>query len=236
MKNTSAVVMAFVFALSVAGCQGGEKGPAGGDSTASAPGSDSTHAPAVRVLPRAVEQAEVEAEDIQADIDQGAWPAAEVRFDALRSLGDSLHAQGVEASKRSAYGSALDTLHAVVLARSKSFALSAANRVSRIVASMMADYPTKVPVSVTYMDVAGRDVLYAAQQGWWSDASNAALEMERNYAAVQTQLEARDSVLERRVTSEIKQLQDAVGSRSRGGAARLAQALLDDVDLIEQTF
>ena len=96
MKNTSAVVTAFAFAVFVAGCKGSEKGPAAGDSTGGKP------ATAVRVLPRAVEQAETEAEDIQTDIDQGAWPAAEVRLEALRSLGDSLRAQGVPESQRSA--------------------------------------------------------------------------------------------------------------------------------------
>jgi hypothetical protein len=235
MTNRGRVVTAFVLALGLAGCKGKEQRQAAEDSTAAR--SDSNGAPSAPIaLPHAVETAEAEAEDIQADIDQGAWPAAEAKLAVLRSLADSLAAQGVPGPRRAAFGSALDTLSAVIVARSKAYALAAANRVSRIVTGMMAEYPTKVPSAVTYMDVAGRDALYDVQQSLWSEAAAAALELGRNYAAVEAHVQARDSTLDRRVTSEIQQLQDAVGARSRGGAAKLAQALLDDVDLIEQTY
>jgi hypothetical protein len=101
---------------------------------------------------------------------------------------------------------------------------------------MMADYPTKVPVEVAYMDVAGRDVLYAAQQGRWGDAADPVGEVGRRYAAVRAEVRARDPSLDRRVTSEIAQLQRAVVSRARDRATSLAEALLEDVDRIEQTF
>jgi hypothetical protein len=100
----------------------------------------------------------------------------------------------------------------------------------------MADFPTKVPVDVTLMDVAGRDALYAAQQGHWGDAAKATAELGRSYTAVQVHVRARDPVLDRRVTAGIAHLQRAVASRGRDQATRLSQALLEDVDSIEQTF
>ena len=100
--------------------------------------------------------------------------------------------------------------------RSRADVLTAGNRVSRVVTAIMTDYPTKVPVGVTLMDVAGRDALYASQQGRWADAAKARAELGRNYAAVQVHVRARDPALDR--------------------ATSLAQALLDDVDRIEQTF
>jgi hypothetical protein len=112
----------------------------------------------------------------------------------------------------------------------------AANQVSRIVTGIMADYPMKVPVEVAYMDVAGRDVLYAAQQGRWSSAADPVAEVGRNYAAVQAEVRARNPALDQLVTSEIAHLQVAVASRARDRATSLAQALLEDVDHIEQTF
>jgi len=232
MKNPGRLAAAMVCVLIAAGCKGKERGHAAEDSTASS--SDSAPAPAA--LPHPVEQAEALAEDIQADIDQGAWPAATSKLDSLRTLADRLAAAGVSGTQRSAYGSALDTLNAVVVVKSKDYALVAANRVSRIVTTMMADYASRVPVAVAYMDVAGRDALYGARLDRWSDVSDAALEVGRNYASVEAHVQARDSVLGRRVASEIKQLQDAVSAKSKTGAAGSAEAILNDVDRIEQTY
>jgi hypothetical protein len=69
---------------------------------------------------------------------------------------------GVARTKRSSYGDALVSLDAAISRRSRADALTAGNRLSRVVTDIMADYPTKVPAEVVYMDVAGRDVLYAA--------------------------------------------------------------------------
>jgi hypothetical protein len=108
--------------------------------------------------------------------------------------------------------------------------------VSRVVTGIMAGYPTKVPAEVGLMDVAGRDALYAAQQGRWKDAANAAAELGRSYATVQARVRARDPALDRRVTEEIAQLQRAAAARARDRAASVAQTLLEDVDRIEVTF
>jgi hypothetical protein len=188
------------------------------------------------VLPSPVEQAEALAEDVQTYLDQNAWPAAEAKFRQLRAVGEKLASVGVAETKRSAYVNALDSLAAAIARRSRAGALTAGNRVSRVVAGIMADYPTKVPVDVTLMDVAGRDALYAAQQGRWSDAAKATAELGRSYTAVQVHVRGRDPALDRRVTGEIARLQRAVASRAPDRATSVAQALLEDVDRIEQTF
>jgi hypothetical protein len=183
-----------------------------------------------------VEEAEALAEDIQTYLEQSAWPAAETKLANLKGMGDKLTSAGVAQAKRSAYESSLDSLAAAITRRSRADALPAANRVSRVVARIMADYPTKVPVEVTWMDVAGRDALYAAAQGRWSDAANAVAEAARNYAVVQPHVRATDAALDRQVTTELAELQRADRSHAPARVARLAQALLENVDRIEQTF
>jgi hypothetical protein len=187
-------------------------------------------------LPAAVDQAEALAEDVQTDIAQLAWTAAEARTHELKSRGERLEAAGVPQPKRSAYRRAVDSLGAAITRRNRSDALTAGNHVSRIVTAIMADYPTKVPVQVVYMDVAGRDVLYAAAQGRWNRAAAPVAEVGASYAAVQAHVKARNPALDQQVSSEIGQLQRAVVARERDRATSLAQALLEDVDRIELTF
>jgi hypothetical protein len=232
----NAAVWAAVLAVAGAACKGNR-----GGQTATAPPSVATDSaaastPTPGMLPPPVEQAEALAEDVQTFLDQNAWPAAAAKLRELRVVGDNLASVGVVETKRSAYVNALDSLGAAIARRSRAGALTAGNRVSRIVAGIMADYPTKVPVDVTFMDVAGRDALYAAQQGRWGDAAKATAELGRSYTAVLAHVRARDPALDRRISAEIAQLQRAVASRVRHRATSLAQALLEDVDLIEQTF
>jgi hypothetical protein len=183
-----------------------------------------------------VEQAEALAEDVQTDLTQNAWPAAEAKLGELRSLEGKLDPAGVSPPKQSDYRRAVDSLGAAITRRSRPEALVAGNYVSRVITGIVADHPTKLPVEVVYMDVAGRDALYAAQQGRWTDASHAVQELARNYGVVRTHVGTRDAALDGRVTSEIAQLQRAVASRAGDRAAGLAQALLEEVDRIEQTF
>jgi hypothetical protein len=233
-SNPYATVWVVVVALTVAQCRSKGAIEALGSPVV---GTDSAAAPTpTSSAPPSVEQAEALAEDVQTDLAQNAWPAAEMKLGELRSLGEKLGLAGVPQPKQSAYGRAVDSLGAAITRRSQSEALAAGNYVSRIVSRIMADYPTKVPVAVVYMDVAGRDVLYAAQQRRWSDAAGAVAEVGKSYAAVQAHVRARDPALDQRVTSEIAQLQRAVVSRARDRATSLAQALLEDVDRIELTF
>lgn len=235
--NRYASVWAAVLTLIVGGC-GGKGETAGGEALASPPaGTGSATIPTPTAsTPPPVEQAEALAEDVQNDVAQDAWPAAETRLRELRSVEEKLPSVGVPQPKQFAYGRAVDSLAAAIARRSQSDALPAGNHVSRIVTSIMADYSTKVPVAVVYMDVAGRDVLYAAEQGHWRSASDPVVEVVRSYAAVRAEVRARDRALDRRVTSEIAQLQRAVAWQARTRATKLAQAILEDVDRIELTF
>jgi hypothetical protein len=183
-----------------------------------------------------VERAEGLAEDIQTDLAQSVWPEAEVKLRELRRLGEELDSAGVSKPQLSAYGRAVDSLGRVITRRSRSDALTAANHVSRIVSRIMADYPARIPVDVAYMDVAGRDLLYAAQQQRWRAAADAAAEVGRRYATVQAHVRAANPTLNQRVSSEIGKLRAAVGSRAQPRTSSLAQQLLEDVDHIEQTF
>jgi hypothetical protein len=232
----NAAVWATVLAVGGAGCKGNHGGQTAPASPSVATDSVVAATPTAGVLPPPVEQAEALAEDVQTYLEQNSWPAAEAKFRELRVVGENLASVGVAETKRSAYVNALDSLGAAISRRSQADALTAGNRVSRVVAGIMADYPTKVPVDVTLMDVAGRDALYAAQQGRWGDAAKATAELGRSYTAVQVHVRARDPALDRRVRAEITQLQGTVASRARNRAMSRAQALLEDVDRIEQTF
>jgi hypothetical protein len=201
-----AVVWVVGLAVGTAGCKANQgRQTAGGEALAPpsvSTGSTVASTPVASVLPPPVEQAEALAEDVQSDLDRNAWPAAEAKVRELRGAGQKLASVGVTQTKQSAYGNALDSLGAAISRRSRPEALMAGNRVSRVVTGIMADYPTKVPVDVAWMDVAGRDALYAAQQGRWGGTANAAAELGRSYAAVQDQVRAHDPALDRRVTSE----------------------------------
>ncbi|MEO6057454.1 MAG: PepSY domain-containing protein [Gemmatimonadales bacterium] len=198
---------------------------------AAKPAGSATAAP-----PPPVDRAEGLAEDVQSDVARGAWPAAEAKQRELRSLEAPLAAAGVSETARFEYGRALDALGTGIGGRKRVEALKAGNHVSRIVTGMMAGYHTKIPVEVAYMDVAGRDVLYAAQQGRWESAAESVGDLERRYASVQADVRARELPLDRRVTVEIGQLRSAVAARAGNRTTTLANRLLEDVDRIEGTF
>jgi hypothetical protein len=130
----------------------------------------------------------------------------------------------------------LDFLVVALAERSRPKALTAANRVSRVVTDIMAAYPTTVPIDVAYMDVGTRDVLYDTEQRHWSRAAVGAADLLGHYADVQSHVRARDPALDRRVASEIGQLRRAIDAREQAPAVTLAKALLDDVDRIEQSY
>jgi hypothetical protein len=215
---------AVTLVLAVAGCRSNGQTASGTAQTA------------IAIPPPPVEQAEALAEDVQTDIAQNGWPAAEARLRELRNLREELNGAGVPQPEQAAYETAVDSLEAAITRRNRSVALTAGNEVSRIIGGIMAGYRTKVPVDVTYMDVAGRDLLYAAQQERWSGAAGALAELGQRYAAVQAGVRAHDPALDHRVSSEIAQLHSAVAARARARTASLAQAVLENVDRIEQTF
>src|SRR6267378_889403 len=137
------IALALILAVGVAACKGNQGGQPSSTNRLTA-----ASTPTGSVLPSPVEQAEGLAEDVQNDLEQNAWPAAEAKLRELRGVGEKLRSVGVAQTKGTAYGQALDSLGAAITRRSRADALTAGNRVSRVVTGIMADYPTKVPVDV----------------------------------------------------------------------------------------
>jgi hypothetical protein len=187
-------------------------------------------------IPPALERAEALAEAIQDDIDQGAWATARAKEQELRRSSEELDATGVSPTRRSALANRLDFLVVALAERSRPKALTAANRVSRVITDIMAAYPTPVPIHVAYMDVGTRDVLYNTEQRHWRRAAVGATELIGLYADVQSHVRTRDPALDGRVVSEIDQLRRAIEAREQAPAATVAKALLDEVDRIEQSY
>jgi hypothetical protein len=149
MNQGASVFCATVVALTLVGCKSKGAAPSG-DTLALPPvraGSASATTPPAGA-PAPVEQAEGLAEDVQTDLTQNAWPAAEAKLRELRSLGGRLDSAGVSKPKQSAYRQAVDSLGVAITRRSQAGAPVAGNYVSRIVTGIVADHPTKVPVEV----------------------------------------------------------------------------------------
>ncbi len=235
-------------AAALAGCGGGGGSPgqgSGGNAQAGAATQD-TAAPAARQatpaatdsagVPAAMEQAEGLAEDAQDDIPAGRWSAAGSKVSQLQGLRSQLTSAGAATGDVDAFASAVDSLASAIGRRARFPALTAANRVSRLLNGMMASYPTKVPIAVAYMDVAGRDVLYHAQQGQWTAANDAVSEVRHNYTSVADHVKAADAQLDSTVIGELDRMQRAIASKDASTATSLANRLLEDVDRIEKTY
>jgi len=128
----------------------------------------------------------------------------------------------LQAREIAGYDVALDSLISQLSRQDRPASLQAANRLSRAIVGIMANYDVTVPVQVGYLDVAGRDVIYAAEAGRWQDASAAAAELRANYAGVGTHVAGKDSTLDRRVRQQFSQLEGSVG----GGRVPCASARL----------
>jgi hypothetical protein len=228
-------VWAIAIAVAFVGCKSNQPGQA-----AAAPASSTTSttaaAPIASTPASPVEQAEAAAEDLQTAVEQNAWPAAEGKLRELKAEGAKLASAGVPDSERTAYENALVPLGAAITDRSRADALTTGNRISRIVTGIMAAHPGKVPIEVGYMDVAGRDALYAAQQKRWKGAGAAVTELGQRYAAIQSDVRTRSPALDQKVSAEISKLQGAVVLHGSGPATTLAQTLLEDVDSIERLY
>jgi|SRR5712664_342573 len=185
--------------------------------------------------PRSLVVAEGLAEDIQADLDARNWTMARTRLAELEKNRVALQ-RVLPARDIAGYGVTLDSLISQLGRLERLPALESANRLSRAIVGLMAKYDVTVPVQVGYLDVAGRDAIYAAETGRWQDASAATEELRANYAGVGTHVAAKDSTLDRRVRQQLSQLDRAVAAKSAVRVRAIATALLEDVDLVEQTY
>jgi len=195
----------------------------------------SVDGPQTGAPPRALVVAEGLAEDIQADLDARNWTMARTRLAELQKNHVALQ-RVLPAGEIAGYGVSLDSLISQLGRQERPAALQSANRLSRAIVGFMAKYDVTVPAQVGYLDVAGRDVIYAAETGRWPDASAAAEELHANYTGVGTHVAGKDSTLDRRVRQQLSQLDRAVAAKSAARVRAIATALLGDVDLVEQTY
>ncbi len=209
---------------------------------ACAPGRRDRHYPRPTAEPAAVETADGLAEDIQADIDALAWRAADAKLTRLLAETDGvIRSMPDESGDRTSgklgeYRSGLDSLMARVARRERLGALEAANGLSRVLAATAQGYSTPVPVSVTLLDVAGRDVIYQSEGGRWSEASGSAGELRSAYAAVRAHVARANASLDGHMRQSLDEIDARISVQDTAGARAAANLLLADVDLIEQTY
>jgi len=208
-------------------------------------------------VPPALGTAEGLAEDVQDDIDTLGWAAAGAKVAQLRrgeasvgravrtdSAEDADHDSGAsdttaadtDEQELATYRRAVDSLGARVERRDRLAALTSANTLSRVLAAMSADYRSRVPVQVALLDVAGRDAIYAAEGGRWSEAAAAVRELRSTYAQVSGHVTKAQRPLNDRFRQTLDALAGAVSKQDVTQARREATSLLDDVDLIEGTY
>src|ERR1700716_3737080 len=136
--------------------------------------------PRVDPVPPALTIAEGLAEDVQADLDTRNWTMAHTRVAELQKNRLRLCVL-LPTPQIAGYEEALDSLTAQSQRQEQPASLQSANHMSREVVNIMANYTMTVPVQVGYLDVAGRDAIYAAEAGRWEDAVAAAAELRVNY-------------------------------------------------------
>jgi hypothetical protein len=192
--------------------------------------------------PAALEASEHLAEDIQADIAVRAWRSVDGKLADLLAHLDGVTAS-IEVDQRARqaetlkeYRGGLDSLMARVARRDRLGALEAANGLCRTLTAIAAGYPDRIPVSVTLLDVSGRDVIYRAEDQRWTDASVSVAEIRGLYGGIAAHVAARDSVLDARVRGELDALDAGVRARNASTVGSAGNALLDDVDRIERTY
>jgi len=140
------------------------------------------------------------------------------------------------AAEIAGYGVSLDSLISQLGRQERAPALQSANRLSRAIVGFMGKYDVIVPSQVRLSGCRRPGRIYAAETGRWPDASAAAEELRANYAGVGTHVAGKDSTLDRRVRQQLTQLDRAVAAKSAARVRAIATALLDDVDLVEQTY
>jgi hypothetical protein len=225
-------------------------------STLIACGSGEGTEPNVGAVPVSVMDAESQAEDVQGDIDTLAWASAAARVAGLRSLSAGVVAAIMDTGREPGAGESggsetdpdsdaaeaanvqvrLDSLDATVARQDRAAALQAANALSRALVVVTEDYALRVPAAVIYMDVAGRDLVYAAERVDWVTAASAATELQARYATVQSTIGQRNAALDAKVRGELTTIDAAVTAQDSAAAHATGLALLEDVDALELLY
>jgi hypothetical protein len=134
------------------------------------------------------------------------------------------------------YEAALDSLAAQIGRRDRLASLQSANRMTRVLLAVAANYDLTVPVQVGLLDVAGRDAIYRAEAGDWQAVAASVAELRTQYAVVQAHVAGKDAALSARLAQRLTDLEAAVSAKEATRVRTLATALLEDVDLAERTY
>jgi hypothetical protein len=189
--------------------------------------------------PAALTVSENLAEDIQDDINTQGWPSADGKLSNLLSEVDGVTrsvTDGARADLARGYRAALDLLMARVARRDRLGSLVAANDLCRLLASVASGYQAPAPVTVTLLDVSGRDLLYRSEAGLWPAASASVAEYRQGYGTLRSHVSERDPALDVRVGRDLDEAERKVQARDSAGVRGAANTVLDDVDRIEQTY
>lgn len=189
--------------------------------------------------PAALTVSENLAEDIQDDINTQGWRTADGKLADLLAEVDGVSrsvTDDARAGLAGDYRAILDSLMARVARRDRLGSLVAANDLCRQLASVASGYPARAPVTVTLLDVSGRDLLYRSEAGLWTAAAASVAEYRQGYGTVRSHVSERDPALDGRVGRDLDEAERTVQARDTAGVRKSANALLDDVDRIEQTY
>ena len=85
------------------------------------------------------------------------------------------------------------------------------------------------------MDVAGRDLVYAAERGDWATADGALQELKTRYGEVAPHVQSADGALAKRIEQELATLTTTTTAHDAAKSAKTARVLLEEVDAIERT-
>jgi hypothetical protein len=221
MTSRRLAVLVTLLALTAAACnRGAQKLQAG-------------HGP----LPQVASVAEGLAEDIQSDLDTLGWTDARARLTQLQTNRSTLRTAVVaDPATLASYEAALDSLAAQIGRRDRLASLQSANRMTRVLLAVAANYDLTVPVQVGLLDVAGRDAIYRAEAGDWQAVAASVAELRTQYAVVQAHVAGKDAALSARLAQRLTDLEAAVSAKEATRVRTLATALLEDVDLAERTY
>jgi hypothetical protein len=189
--------------------------------------------------PAALTKSENLAEDIQDDINTQGWRSADGKLTDLLSEVDGVSRSVTNDARTDLaldYRADLDSLMARVARRDRLASLVAANDLCRLLASVASGYQAPAPVTVTLLDVSGRDLLYRSEAGLWPAAAKSVAEFRQGYGTLRPHVSARDTALDGRVARDLDEAERKVLARDSAGVRVAANTLLDDVDRIEQTY
>jgi hypothetical protein len=244
-RNTIALGVLAIMASSVissSACSP-SKPEAGGSTNAAAKSSDVTVTPSPRAsaagtaretVPPPLADAGEFAENVYDSAKANDWKNADAKLAALKTAAKQLRTL---IPKGSAEIDRLDediaTLDRAVTARDQRAAIRAANQVTRDVADMTATYEPPVPAEVTRLDYYGRELEIWAETGNGDKLQATVRAMRRDWDALRPAVEARSPAEAEKFGMLVAHVEKA---QTPAEFARLAKAVLDEVDNLEKLF